>query len=501
MSLLKKNIAANFVGSIWQILMGLMFIPLYIRFLGIESWGLVGFVATLTAIFNLLDLGLTNTLNREMARLSVLSDREADMHNLVRTLEIIYWSIAIMVGITIILLSPVFTSHWIKAKALSMPSVKQSFFLMSFIITFQMTISFYSGGLLGLQRIVLLNILRISMSTLQGVGAVLILWLISPTIQAFFLWYIVINMTYSFLLVYFVWRSLPVYKNRAVFSMGLLKKIWKFAAGISAIAILATILTQLDKVILSRMLSLEMFGYYTLASMVSLTLVRFVLPVFFSLYPRFTQLVSLGDEDGLNRLYHQSCQFMSVLILPLAIIIVLFSYEILLIWTQDKVIALQTHRLLSILTCGTAINGVMYLPFALQLAFGWTKLSILKNVLAVILFIPAVIYMTKVYGGIGAASVWLVLNLAYIIFEIPIMHARLLKDEQRKWYCLDVLFPLAVIILISSLGRALIKSTMSPFMLVFSLGTLTLLVYGVVIIVTPATREWTYKYLITMFKG
>ncbi len=83
MSLLKKNIAANFAGSIWQALIGLVFIPLYIKFMGIESWGLIGIFVTLQAIFGILDMGLSSTLNREMARLSVLPGKEQEMRNLV----------------------------------------------------------------------------------------------------------------------------------------------------------------------------------------------------------------------------------------------------------------------------------------------------------------------------------------------------------------------------------------------------------------------------------
>ena len=43
----------------------------------------------------------------------------------------------------------------------------------------------------------------------------------------------------------------------------------------SGIAVLAVILTQMDKVILSRMLPLEMFGYYALASTVATSLAAF----------------------------------------------------------------------------------------------------------------------------------------------------------------------------------------------------------------------------------
>ena len=70
---------------------------------------------------------------------------------------------------------------------------------------------------------------------------------------------------------------------------------------------------------------------------------------------------------------------MSVLILPVAIVIALFSYEIILLWTQNPTIARELISLVSILICGTALNGLMNLPYALQLAFGWTRLSFLKT--------------------------------------------------------------------------------------------------------------------------
>ena len=198
---------------------------------------------------------------------------------------------------------------------------------------------------MGLQKQVLLNVINVCMSTLRGAGAVLILWLVSPTIQAFLLWQIVISVINAFLLAMFMWRRLPHGDTKAVFQKQLLKGIWRFTAGMSGISILAVILTQLDKIILSKMLSLEMFGYYMLASMVAMSLGRLFTPVFISIYPRFTQLVSIDDQDGLKQLYHKSCQFMSVLILPVAIVIALFSYEIILLWTQNPTTAEKTHLL------------------------------------------------------------------------------------------------------------------------------------------------------------
>jgi O-antigen/teichoic acid export membrane protein len=495
MTLLKKNIVANFAGSIWQALMGLIFIPLYIKFMGIESWGLIGIFTTLQVIFGLLDMGLSNTLNREMARLSVLPHKEQEMRNLVRTLEILYWSIAVFIGITVVSLSPFITHHWINAGQLSTKTIEQALLIMGFVMALQMPIGFYSGGLMGLQKQVLLNVINISVSTLRGAGAVLVLWLVSPTIQAFFLWQIFVSSINILLLAIFLWRVLPLGEKKAIFQKQLLKGIWRFAAGMSGISILAVILTQMDKVILSKMLSLEMFGYYTLASVVAMSLNRLISPIFLGIYPRLTQLVSLNDQQRLIRLYHQSCQFMSVMILPVAIVCAFFSYEILLLWTQNSMTAEKSHLLVSILVCGTALNGLMHLPYALQLAFGWTRLSFSKNVLAVILLVPLIIYTTTHYGAVGAACVWLILNVGYVFFEIPIMHSRLLRKEKWRWYWHDVCFPLVVCFLIAGLGRIFINGPMSQFMMSLYLIIISVLTLGITVITIPTTRTWLFEQL------
>jgi O-antigen/teichoic acid export membrane protein len=144
----------------------------------------------------------------------------------------------------------------------------------------------------------------------------------------------------------------------------------------------------------------------------------------------------------------------------------------------------------SILICGTAINGLMSLPYALQLAFGWTKLSFFKTLIAVILLVPLIIYMTVHYGAMGAAIAWLVLNIGVVFFEIPIMHRRLLRKEKWRWYLQDVCLPLVVCVFIAGAGRIFISGPMSQYMMLLYLIIISVLTLGMVAIVTPVTRAW-----------
>ena len=60
----RHNIIANYLGQAWGALMGLAFVPFYIRYLGVEAYGLIGIFLLLQTLLSLLDLGLAPALSR-----------------------------------------------------------------------------------------------------------------------------------------------------------------------------------------------------------------------------------------------------------------------------------------------------------------------------------------------------------------------------------------------------------------------------------------------------
>jgi O-antigen/teichoic acid export membrane protein len=223
---------------------------------------------------------------------------------------------------------------------------------------------------------------------------------------------------------------------------------------------------------------------------VAMNLGRLFTPVFFSIYPRFTQLVSINDQDGLKQLYHKSCQFISVLILPAAAVIAFFSYELLLLWTQNPITAEKTHLIVSIMICGTALNGLMNPPYALQLAYGWTRLPLYANLISVVFFVPLIVLIVTSYGAIGGAAAWLVLNTGYVLFWIPAMHKRILVKEKWRWYWQDVCLPLVTCTFVAGLGRVLVREPISQYMMLLYLIIISVLTLGLTAITTPVTRSW-----------
>ena len=101
----------------------------------------------------------------------------------------------------------------------------------------------------------------------------------------------------------------------------------------SGITVSSIILTQFDKIILSRLLPLKTFGYYTLATAVGNGLYILITPVFNATFPRISAMVAARDENGVRELYHLASQLMAALILPVASIVAFFSHDVMMLWT------------------------------------------------------------------------------------------------------------------------------------------------------------------------
>jgi O-antigen/teichoic acid export membrane protein len=439
---LKANIVANFIGTGWTSVLSLIFVPFYIRYIGAEGYGLIGLFASLQVILSLLDIGLSTTLNKELATLSAKEGSSTEMRNLVRTLETIYWGLALLIGLIAIFLSPILATSWVHPKDLSSETITDCFILLSISLIFQFPIGFYSGGLLGLQRHVHLNMLRIIFSTLKSVGALLVLIFYSHSVIAFFSWTLIISVLNALVIVWTLWHYLPSKAERARFDKAILKRIWRFAAGMSGIALTSVLLTQIDKIVLSKILPLDQFGYYSIAATLGLLIYQLVYPLAQSYFPKFSFLVSKNDFPGLKNAYHQGCQLISILIIPAALMLVFFSKELVLIWTNDPKTVAQTWEVVSFFAAGTAINGLLSLPFMLTLSHSWTRISFYTNLAMLVIMIPGYIFMSLQFGAVGAAACWTIVNTIYFFILPTIIHSRILKGETSYWYLNDVLKPL-----------------------------------------------------------
>jgi O-antigen/teichoic acid export membrane protein len=265
---------------------------------------------------------------------------------------------------------------------------------------------------------------------------------LSPTIKAFFLWQGLVSIATLAILATATYATLPRGDRGGRFSIEALRGVWRFAGGMVLITLLALLLTQVDKILLTKLLPLVEFGYYTLAATVAGALYMLISPITQAYYPRLCELHARGNQAELNKIYHQGAQVVSVIAGSAAIVMILFAENFLRLWTQDNYLAASVAPLLSLLTLGNLLNGLMWIPYQAQLAHGWTRLAVSVNTVAVLVLVPMILWVVPRHGAIGAAWIWVVLNAGYCLVAVQLMYRRILRQEKWRWYQQDVLAPL-----------------------------------------------------------
>lgn len=493
----KKNILVNYLGNAWSALMGFIFVPIYISYLGIESYGLIGFFVVFQGLLALLDIGLSPTLNREMARFKAGAHTPQSIGNLLRTVEIIYFIVAILIFFIIFSGASFIATDWLKIQNLEIDTVIEALKLTAIILAIRWMGIIYRSAIIGLEEHIWLNVWMIFIATLRGAGVIAVLEFISSTIEVFFIFQAIIALLELILFFLKIKSLLPSSKEPVHFSIKSLKNIWKFAGGIMIITFLATLLTQVDKVLLSTLLTLEEFGYFSIAVAIAGILSLFIAPINNVAFPHFTQLITSRRKREFIDQYHKFSQLMTIMIVPATLVLSFFSKEVVLLWSHDETLTNFVAPIVSIWIIGTALNGIMHIPYLAQLSYGWSRLTVIINVFAIMLIIPLFIYIVPLYGVISAAWIWVGINLGYILISISFMHKKILRKEKWKWYIYDLLIPTFLSLFVVILAREFLDNLMivNPYLLTFYIFTVGLITFIVSILSTKIGRQYILNFL------
>jgi O-antigen/teichoic acid export membrane protein len=442
--MLKRNLIANYLGQGWVALMGLAFIPSYIKYLGMEAYGLIGLFGVLQAWLVLLDMSMTPTLSRELARFTGGEYSAVAIRDLLRSVEHVTIGVAFLIALGIWAASGWMAGEWLRAENLPVNVVANAFAIMGVVTALRFIEGIYRSAVSSLQHQVLYNVINAVMASARSIGALSIMIWITPSIEIFFIWQGLISVATLAVLATVTYRILPRGPRRGSFSVIALRNVGGFAGGMIGITFLALLLTQVDKILLSRILTLSEFGLYTLASTVAGALYMLISPITAALYPRLCELQARGDTDEFTALYHKAAQVVTVIAGSVAIVVMVFSENILTLWVHDASLASRSAHLVSLLILGNLLNGLLWIPYQAQLAYGWTSLTLKTNIVAVLILMPAIMWIVPIWGAEGAAWIWIGLNTGYIFISMNFMYRRILRAEKWRWFFDDLIVPIGV---------------------------------------------------------
>ncbi|MEO8378949.1 MAG: oligosaccharide flippase family protein [Acidobacteriota bacterium] len=444
MSRIKRNVFANLAGSAWAPLLAIALVPFYLRYLGIEAYALVGIFTLMQTSLVLFDLGLGLTVTRGLARLSLQENPEASQRDLLRTVEGVYLTIAMVIAVGVWLGAEPISLRWIQPGRLPIGTVITAVRWMGIANAMYYAAMLYRSALLGLDRQVLMNAVTVVFGTVRAAGALAVLVLWSPGITAFLRWQTLAVLGLVLTFAHLTWRTLRG-PTPARFRPELLRQEWRYSAKVSTSLILNVIITNADKVFLSALLPLATFGYYTLASGIAAAPALITVPMNTAVFARLTQLIESGMEEDLASLYHTTAQTIAILVLPGAALVIFFSRSVIRLWTHNPDAVANASGLASLLICSTAVIGLCTLPGFMASAGGKPQVMTRTNIGAVIVILPLMAWVAPRFGAVGAASVWIVLSLFHLFGAVPLAHRFFLRGELMRWYVDDTLKPILAV--------------------------------------------------------
>lgn len=454
-----KGIAANLLSNGSTALFGVIFLPLYLRVIGSEGYGLVGVYALLSACIRPLEHAISGTLTREVARhRGVGSVRSAESRVIYDSLEMIAWVAGTCCFIAVALAADFLATHLIHPKSLTQGDVRECIFLMALAMALQFPFNLHASGLLGRERHLTVTVLTVTMGIIRGVGSVVVLFSISPRVQAYFLWQIIVGLG-GVIVVQFIARHRIPRLRIAVPKLP--RHLWHYGAGLSLLSAGTALFSYTDRAIVTMMLPLSVAGEYNVAAVAATGLYLLAVPVNTVILPKLTALTEHGQSATLIELYHTACQLQSLLVLGFGSVMGLFASEVLLIWTGDPLVARNAAGILSLLILAAYFQALQSVFGSLQLAYGQTRAQTALQ-LFWLLNIPFAAFMVSEFGAVGAALSTCSLSLCQLLTgKLVVLIDGLTAREKRIWLMKDVGRPLLCILTVLIPYRILISPSAS----------------------------------------
>lgn len=421
------------------LLLAVAITPTYLRYIGAEGYGVLGFLGALLAILGVADLGLSVAINRELSRHLALAVPAEVSRNLLRTIEVPYIAIGGILGIGTISLSSWIAERFLDGGSIGDSSPQSAVVLMGVIIILRWPVALYGGALRGRDRQASWNAIVVTEAVTRTAISVFVLVWVSQSVVAVLTGFVVCSALQLAVLATVAWKAMPRAPSTPRFDLACVRRLGRFTSKVAVIALLAALLKQADTMMVAAFLPVADLGYYVLAWSICSVLLILPTTIFLSVMPRLSMYAASDRQGELRSLYHKSSQLVAYCVAPIGIGLALFSHDALEVWTGQGATADRADVVVSVLAIAFLFNALTQLPVALQLATGRVKIIMLLNGAGAAITLPTVYLGIAFYGIAGAGGAWLAFNVMSSAVGPFFMHRSLLAGDFRQWALRDSL--------------------------------------------------------------
>lgn len=406
----QKNMFANYIGTIIQVLGPIISLPFYLSLLGPSQFGLISFITTLQATLGMLEAGFAQVSAKEFAILTKKENTDySSVAYYLKRFEMIFWGIAIATAITTVCMSDIIASHWLLAKTEGEKRLAADAVIGAAIIfAFQFPSALYRSYLIGTQQQVKLSAISSGSVILRHGGGIAILW-IHPTLYTYLIWQTLSYALDTFARSVTSWKSIPKTTPLTSEKKQNFTSVVKNSLGMFAAVIIGTITTQMDKIIVSGTVTMEEFGYYSIASTIAIGAIAAIQPAIQAISPLIMQ--SANDKQALRLNNLKLAKIITLIVLIFGLTYFFIGHALLNTWLRNEQAANYIHPILTLLLIGSAMNAYYHIGYYNWLANGKSQIILIVNIVSLTATVLITPILVNKNGAIGATFAFIVMNL------------------------------------------------------------------------------------------
>ncbi len=428
-----RNIVANGIGQFVYPLLSLLFVPIFIHYLGLEAYGLVGFFSLVVTLLGFFGDGLGAAIQREFARRGGDPEKKGALYALLRTFEIVYGLLGGMIGIGLGIVSVTSKASFLNTQTITDETARICLLIISVSIALRFPLSVYQAALNGLQEQVVLNILNGMFALSQALIGLLVV-IVWKSVVLFYVSGLAVTILQVLFTRHWSYRKLPQAEHQTVILprkeiQGLISisndLIWINGMGL--------LISQTDRVVITWLLPLSILGVYTVVINGARLLAYFYGPFLTATYPELCQQSQIADREDFNRLLLRNAKVVMSIGVSIGLTIAFFSREILAVWARDATVIAEGWLPLSICVAANVFISYASVLYHGLLALGRTRYNVWFNVVAMFWYPVLMWWAVSKMDLLGAALSWLVYCVLAWLCNILLISRLHSKDILRTY--------------------------------------------------------------------
>jgi O-antigen/teichoic acid export membrane protein len=396
-----RNAGLNLAGRILPAIVAIVAIPIIIRSLGMERYGILSLALVIVSYFGLFDFGLGDATTKFVAGALGRGDFEC-LPPLIWTSSALIGGFGLLAGILMLLTSPLLASHLFKVSVGLQGEATTAFRAMAAAVPFMLLASGLRGTLEAKQRYDFVNVVSVPTNVANYLIPLVAVLLHTGLVPI--LCYLVVARAGTCLAYFFLClRLFPEMRHSTRIDLKGIRPLLAFGGWLAISNLSWPVLLYMDRLVIGSVLPVASLPYYAAPCEVATRL--WILPASWAaLYPAFSAVG--GDRHHeLANLCARALKHLALLIGPIVIVAVFFAGKILLIWLGES-FQMQSGLVFPILAVGVLITSLCSVPDRLVKGLGRPDIIAKLHVAELPLYGALLVVLVERWGIVGAAVAW-----------------------------------------------------------------------------------------------